>query len=108
MELPIFYYGIKFYKYYFEGLKKPITIEAYNKKEARIKLNQIVDKLPEEYRQRKPYGETITRPLKGISEKTIKGRKYIWVGEKSPNGWFEENELKAKIKEYERSTKRGK
>ena len=48
----------------------------------------------------------INKFLNGSVSKIIK--KYIWVGEKSPNGWFEENELKEKIKDYERSTKRGK
>lgn len=100
MQLPIFYNGIKFYKYYFEGLKKPITIEAYNKEEARIKLNQVVSQLPQEYRERKPFGETITRPVLGISKKTMNGKKYIWVGSKTSNGWMEENELNERINKY--------
>lgn len=101
MDLPKFYNGIKFYNYYFIGMDKPIIIEARDKVSARIALNNIVDKLPEEYRQQKPCGETVTVPIRGISTKKMKDKTYIWVGEeKSANGWLEESELNERIKNY--------
>ena len=72
MDLPKFYNGIKFYNYYFVGMDKPIIIEARDKVSARIALNNIVDKLPEKYRQQKPCGETVIVPVRGISTKKVK------------------------------------
>lgn len=85
--------GIRIYHYYYHEIKTPIKIEARTKQEARAMLDNLFDRLPEEYKNSKIVGESVVFPLKGISEKTIKGVKYIWVGEdKSANGWMEEKQ----------------
>jgi hypothetical protein len=87
----------QFYHYYFHGVEKPITIEANNKQEAREIMKDLITKLSEKYTNSKIVGETITIPLLGVSEKVIKGVKYIWVGNKSRNGWLSEEEYKRQL-----------
>ena len=56
-------------------------------------MQNILPTLSEKYRESKIVGETIVIPLKGVSEKVVKGIKYIWVGEqKSRNGWLTEEQ----------------
>jgi hypothetical protein len=58
-------------------------------------MQRISSQLPPKYRESKIVGETVVIPLKGVSEKVVKGVKYIWVGlSKSPNGWLTEYEYK--------------
>jgi hypothetical protein len=73
--------GIRIYNYYYHEIKTPVKIEARTKQEARAMLDNIFDRLPDDYKNSKLVGESVIIPLKGISEKTVKGVKYIWVGE---------------------------
>jgi hypothetical protein len=87
MDYPVEKHGIRFYNYYFLGVEKPITIEAISTVDARNIIESILPKLSEKYRDNKIIGETITIPLRGVSEKMVKGIKYIWVGtDKSRDG----------------------
>ena len=89
----------RFYNYYFHEVETPIIIEAYNKHEAREILKELVHKLSDKYKNSKIVGETVVIPLRGVSEKVVKGVKYIWVGEdKSHNGWLTEDEYKRAIR----------
>lgn len=83
--------GIRIYSYFFLGIEKPIKIEAVNKMQSRQMLQQLLPTLPEEYQRSKVVGESVVVPLKGITEKFVKGVKFVWVGEdKSKDGWMEE------------------
>jgi len=95
MQYPVEKHGIRFYHYYFLDVKKPISIEATNKHEARDCMRRIISSLDDKYRESKIVGESITIPLLGVSEKVVNGVKYIWVGtNKSRNGWLEEGAYK--------------
>ena len=95
MDYPVEKHGVRFYNYYFHGVEKPITIEANNKQEARELMKKIITQLSDKYRESKIVGETVTIPLLGVSEKTVKGVKYIWVGmTKSKSGWLPESVYK--------------
>jgi hypothetical protein len=95
MDYPVEKRGIRFYNYYFYDVEQPLTIEAHNKQEAREIMQRISSQLSPKYRESKIVGETVVIPLKGVSEKVVKGVKYIWVGlSKSPNGWLTEYEYK--------------
>lgn len=99
MEYPVEKEGIRIYSYYFDGIEKPVKVEAYNKMQSREILKGLVEKLPEIYRQSKIVGESVTIPLKGITEKIVKGVKYVWVGEdKSKGGWMDEKKYLESIK----------
>jgi hypothetical protein len=90
---------IKFYKYYFKGVAKPIIMEAESKAVADNMLEQLginsqtkIDlKLLEDVR--------IEMPIVGVSVKKRKGLDYVWVGkDNSSDGWM----LKDDFAEIER------
>jgi hypothetical protein len=98
MDYPVEKHGIRFYNYYFYGVEKPLTIEAICKEDARVIIENLIPKLSDKYRESKIIGETVTIPLRGVSEKNVKGVKYIWVGtDKSRSGWLTENEYNRAI-----------
>ena len=98
MDYPVEKHGIRFYNYYFHEVEKPITIEANNKQQARMIMKEIIEKLSDKYRESKIVGETIIIPLLGVSEKVVKGVKYIWVGEsKTKGGWLPEDEYRRQL-----------
>jgi len=95
------YNGVRIYKYYFFGIDAPIEIEARNNISARIMMDKIYHSLPQQYRDSKISGETVTVPLIGISKKTENSIEYTWVGyKKSHNGWMETSKLQADIKSF--------
>lgn len=97
--------GIRFYNYYFEGVEKPIVIEARTKQEAREIMKNIRPKFSDKYRLSKVIGETVVIPLVGISEKVVKGVKYIWVGEnRTHGGWLTEEAYNRAIKYSKRNS----
>jgi len=81
---------IRFYCFYFEGLEKPITIEAPNKLVAREKLRSLRASLPDPYKFGKVMGESVKTPVYGVTEKTINGVPHVYVGlENSRSGWID-------------------
>lgn len=67
------------YRFYFNHIDKPIKIEAHTKYNARIKLQEIIPQLESQgYYLENLCRETVEALLDGVSEKTIKGEKYIW------------------------------
>ncbi len=80
---------LRLYNYYFFGIEKPIVIQAYNKIEARQKIDKVKFKLPAEYHGRKVIGETVIIPSFGVTERTENGKVFLWVGrEYSSTGWM--------------------
>jgi hypothetical protein len=99
MSLQVEKHGIRFYNYYFFEVEQPLTIEARSKVEARAIIDKLMPNLSDKYRESKIVGETIVIPLKGVSEKVVRGVKFIWVGEdKSTNGWLSEDAYQRAIK----------
>ena len=95
--------GIRFYNYYFLDIQSPLIIEARNKQMAREIMKDLLPKLSDKYRNSKIVGESVTLPVKGVSEKVVKGVKYIWVGEeKSKSGWLTEYEYKIGVERANR------
>jgi len=107
MDYPVEKHGIRFYKYYFLDIETPITVEAHSKSEAREILKSIKNNLSSKYSESKIIGESVVIPLKGVSEKTIKGVKYIWVGEdKAQGGWLSEIAYKRALEHSKRTARR--
>lgn len=69
---------LRIYYYYFYGIKKPLTIEACDKKAAREILLSAV--IPDEYKDKPIISETTSSLLAGISQKMHKGEKMTWNG----------------------------
>jgi hypothetical protein len=86
----------KFYKYYFRGLVKPLTMEAENKKTADQMLVQLSIKSKVRMKTADLIDVRIETPLFGITTKTRNNIEYVWVGkDKTSDGWIE-------LQEYER------
>ena len=98
IDYPVEKHGIRFYNYYFYEVEKPLTIEATSKQEAREMMQSIMPNLSHKYKESKIVGETVTIPLRGVSEKIVKGVKYIWVGtDKSRSGWLTEEQYRYEL-----------
>ena len=74
---------MKLYRYYFDGLDKPITIEAMNKINARAKLEEVCNTekfIQEGYTLTNLLRETTETLVIGVSNKIIKNIKHYWNG----------------------------
>ena len=82
---------IRIYKYYFSGDLPPIEIEAQGRVQARAKLNEVVHSQRKFYEGHRLEGETVTKPLVGVTKKVENGIEFVWVGFTiSPiDGWQE-------------------
>ena len=86
----------KFYKYYFRGMEKPLTMEAEDKQTADQMLVQLSIKSKVRMKTADLIDIRIETPLFGITTKKRSGIDYVWVGkDKTSDGWLE-------LEEYER------
>ena len=86
----------KFYKYYFRGLEKPLTMEAEDKRTADQMLVQLSLKSKVRMKTADLIDIRIETPLFGITTKNRNGIEWVWVGkDKTSDGWLE-------LDEYER------
>jgi hypothetical protein len=107
MNYPVEKEGIRFYNYYYYGVDKPVIIEARSKAEARDILKSINARLSNKYSESKIIGESVVIPLRGVSEKVVKGVKYIWVGEdKAQGGWLSETAYKRAVAQSKAKARR--
>ncbi len=92
----------KLYRYYFQGTKEPLIIQACNRTQARAALAQVSQNLGRDYVMYKLIGETVTTMLLGVSEIEKDGKAYVWVGYgKSKDGWEEKTIYEKKMKKFE-------
>jgi hypothetical protein len=84
---PVEKYCIRFYKYNFLGFEKPIVIEAYNKLEARQKLNYLIQLRPE-LQSVQVIGESLSLPIFGETVKNINKIKHVYVGNLTASNWM--------------------
>ncbi len=90
---------IKLYKYRFLGIKKAVIIQARNRDQARVYLDELLPSLDAAYMNSKVVGESVIVPLRGVSKKTENKISYIFVGEdKSETGWMREDDYRAALK----------
>jgi hypothetical protein len=86
---------IKFYNYYFKGMKKPIIMEAYSKEDADSMLTKLSEKSKTKIPLERLEDIRIEMPLSGISERKRLGNTYVWVGINiTSDGWLEKEEFK--------------
>lgn len=79
---------MKRYRYYFNDIDKPISIEATNKMSARAKLEDICNSpayMERGYSILNIRLETTETLVVGVSEKIINNKKHLWNG----NTWIE-------------------
>jgi hypothetical protein len=74
---------LRFYKYKFYQSDEIVTIEAFNRKQARIFLRDFILNNPK--LQNLPIiSETLTLPIFGQTTKIIDNVENVWIG----NGWI--------------------
>ena len=79
---------MKRYRYYFNDIDKPISIEATNKMSARAKLEEICNDptyMERGYKIMNIRLETTETLVVSVSEKTINNKTHIWNGKQ----WIE-------------------
>ncbi len=84
---PVEKHILRFYKYKFSGYNEVITVEAYNRDEARYLLREHVRNTPQLHGV-KVISETLSLPIFGETTKNIDGLEYVWVGNMSSDNWM--------------------
>jgi len=85
---PVEKHILRFYKYKFQGFEDtPITIEAFNKLEARRRLTYFLEKYPQ-YSGIPVVSESLSLPIFGETLKEIDGVEHVWVGDLNPSNWM--------------------
>jgi len=84
---------IRFYKYYFLGVDKPVIMEA----EDRLTADQMMQKLKENtsvnLSAKNLIDIRVETPIVGISKRKRHNKEYIWVGnEFTSDGWLLQSE----------------
>lgn len=88
---------IRLYRFYFLGISTPITIQAYNEKEARASINKIWGNLSPQHQKSRIIGQTVTVPVFGVSKRKEGDKTLVWVGKGfSKTGWMDEEDYKKK------------
>jgi uncharacterized protein (UPF0248 family) len=96
---------IKFYHYFFEGVEKPIIMEAESKSVADAMLEEFGRRIGDEIPYHRLVDVRIEMPITGISKRTRGGENFIWVGPKhSSDGWMLEAEFE-RATQHERRNK---
>lgn len=71
------------YRFYFREIEKPISVEAWTKKSARLTLQKVIIPLESKgYFLENLVRETVEELIDGVSEKTKNGKEYIWKNNK--------------------------
>lgn len=85
--------NIRFYKYYFNGMPKPIIMEAENRQDADKMLVQLSINSKVKMRVADLVDVRIESPIFGVSTRKRQGKQYVWVGtDKTPDGWLLQSE----------------
>jgi hypothetical protein len=84
----------RFYKYFFQGMEKPVIMEAEDRYVAYEMLKQLSFKAQTKIDMSKLEDMRVETPLVGISTKIRDGTNYTWVGKQyTNNGWLETEEF---------------
>ena len=84
---------IRFYKYYFTGVDKPVIMEA----EDRLTADQMMQKLKENtsvnLSAKNLIDIRVETPITGISKRKRHNQEYVWVGKEfTSDGWLLQTE----------------
>jgi hypothetical protein len=83
IKYPVEKHVLRFYKYKFLNSEEIVTIEAFNKKQARIFLREFI--LNNSRLHNLPIiSETLTLPIYGHTTKMIDGVEHVWIS----TGWI--------------------
>lgn len=84
---------IRFYKYFFANVDKPIIMEAETREDADQMLLHLQNKSQTKIDFKKLIDIRVETPIAGVSKRKRKGNEYIWVGKDfTSDGWLEQSE----------------
>lgn len=78
---------LRFYKYKFYQVEEAVTVEAFNRQEARIHLRNFILQNPR-FHNIPIISETVSLPIVGETLKEINGVQCVWVGNLNQIGWM--------------------
>lgn len=86
--------SIRFYKYYFRGMEKPVIMETTDKATADNMLRQLSQKSNTQIDMRRLEDFRVETPIVGISVKKRNGEELVWVGKEfTSDGWLSQEEF---------------
>lgn len=86
--------SIRFYKYYFRGMEKPVIMETTDKATADNMLSQLSQKSNTQIDMRRLEDFRVETPIVGISVKKRNGEELVWVGKEfTSDGWLSQEEF---------------
>ena len=86
--------NVRFYKYYFRGMDKPVIMETTDKATADNMLQQLSQKSNTQIDLRRLEDFKVETPLVGISVKKRNGEDLVWVGKEfTSDGWLLQEEF---------------
>ena len=86
--------SIRFYKYYFRGMEKPVIMETTDKATADSMLSQLSQKSNTQIDMRRLEDFRVETPIVGISVKKRNGEELVWVGKEfTSDGWLSQEEF---------------
>jgi len=84
---------IRFYKYYFTGVDKPVIMEAENRQVADQMMQQLKQNTTVNLSAKNLIDIRVETPIVGISKRKRHNQEYVWVGnEFTSDGWLLQTE----------------
>jgi hypothetical protein len=84
---------IRFYKYYFLGVDKPIIMEAEDRATADQMMQKLKEKTTANLSAKNLIDIRVETPIIGISKRKRYNKDYVWVGnEFTSDGWLLQTE----------------
>jgi len=84
---------IRFYKYYFTGVDKPVIMEAENRQVADQMMQQLKQNTTVNLSAKNLIDIRVETPIVGISKRKRHNQDYVWVGtEFTSDGWLLQTE----------------
>ena len=84
---------IRFYKYYFNGVDKPVIMEAESRSMADQMMQQLKEKTTVKLSAKDLIDVRVETPIVGISKRKRHNKDYVWVGnEFTSDGWLLQSE----------------
>ena len=84
---------IRFYKYYFRGVDKPVIMEAVDRTTADQMMQQLKQTTTANLSAKDLIDIRVETPIIGISKRKRQNQDYVWVGnEFTSDGWLLQSE----------------
>jgi hypothetical protein len=84
---------IRFYKYYFKGIDKPVIMEAESKDIADRMMQQLKQSTTANISAKDLIDIRVETPISGISKRKRQNQDFVWVGKEfTSDGWLLQSE----------------